>query len=111
MALNGFSVMLFVPAAPEVLAEAKRTIYAAFCLLILQFKLATTTLKIKFTMTYWLLHNIIFQIKKRNDCQARSHSCSKGEGRETAGQQPPIEMPSMIKKKNNEAFCVLNFFF
>ena len=39
MALNGFSVLLLVSAAPEVLAEIKRTVYAAFCPLILRLKL------------------------------------------------------------------------
>ena len=40
MALNGFSVLLFVPAAPEVLAEIKRTIYTAFCPLDLLLKIS-----------------------------------------------------------------------
>ena len=37
--LNGFSVMLFALAAPEVSAEKQRTIYAAFCSLILRLEL------------------------------------------------------------------------
>ena len=45
MALNGFSVLLLVPAAPKVLAEIKRTIYTAFCPLILRLKLLHNAIK------------------------------------------------------------------
>ena len=39
MALNGFSVLLFVPSAPEVLTEITRIIYTAFYPLIYQLEL------------------------------------------------------------------------
>ena len=38
--MNGSRVLLFVPAAPEVLAEIKRTIYTAFCPLIVRLELS-----------------------------------------------------------------------
>ena len=47
MALNGFSALLFVPAATEVLAEIKGTIYASFCPLILRLKLSHNAIKNK----------------------------------------------------------------
>ena len=65
MALNGFSVLLFVPPAPDVLTEIKRIIYTAFYPLILRLEISLTPLKIRFTMT-WLPHYIIFQITKEN---------------------------------------------
>ena len=47
MALNGFSALLFVPDATEVLAEIKGTIYALFCPLILRLKLSHNAIKNK----------------------------------------------------------------
>ena len=47
MALNGFSVLLFVPAAPKVFAEIKRTIYTAFCALILRLQLSHNVIETK----------------------------------------------------------------
>ena len=44
MDLNGISVLLFVPAAPEALAETKRTIY---CPLILRLELSHSTIENK----------------------------------------------------------------
>ena len=66
MALNGLSVLLFVPPAPEVLAEIKRTIGIAFCSLVLRLELSLNALKIRSTMT-WLSHYIILQIRKGNE--------------------------------------------
>ena len=40
MAQYGFNALLFVPSAPEVLAEIKRTIYTAFRTLILRLELS-----------------------------------------------------------------------
>ena len=51
MALNGFSAVLFVPLATEVLAKIKRTTYTSFYPLILRVSFHTVPLKIKFTMT------------------------------------------------------------
>ena len=50
MTLNGFSILLFVPAAPEVLAETKRAIYTAFCPLILRLKFSFNIIKKLHTM-------------------------------------------------------------
>ena len=47
MAPNGFSVLLLVSAAPEVLAEIKRVIYTAFCPLILRLKVSLNAVKNK----------------------------------------------------------------
>ena len=45
MALNGFSVLLLVLAAPKALAKTKRVIYTAFCLLILRLKRSQNTIQ------------------------------------------------------------------
>ena len=42
--MYGFSVLLFVPAAPEVLEEIKRTNYTAFCFLIFRLELSHSAL-------------------------------------------------------------------
>ena len=47
MALNGFSVLLFVPTAPELLAEIQRTIYIAFFPLIYRLELLHNTIENK----------------------------------------------------------------
>ena len=47
MALNGFSVLLFVPPSPEVLAELKRAIYTAFCPLIIRLELSHNAIENK----------------------------------------------------------------
>ena len=47
MALNGFSVLLFVPAAPKVLAETKKTISTTFCRLNLRLKLSQNAIENK----------------------------------------------------------------
>ena len=64
MDLNGFSVLLFVPAAPEALAETKRTIY---CPLILRLELSHTAIENK--VYYDLaatLYRYYFSNKERN---------------------------------------------
>ena len=63
MALNGFSVLLFVPAAAKILAEKKRTIYFTFCSLLLRLELSYNPNKNKVTMTC-LPHYTTFQIRK-----------------------------------------------
>ena len=40
MDLNGFSVLLFVPPAPKLLAEITKTLYTRFCSLILRLELS-----------------------------------------------------------------------
>ena len=47
MALRGFNVLLFVPAAPKVLAITKKAIYTAFCPLIFQLKLSHNAIENK----------------------------------------------------------------
>ena len=47
MALNGFSVLLFVSAATEVLTEIKRTIYIVFCPFILRLELSYNAIENK----------------------------------------------------------------
>ena len=66
MALNSFSVLLFVPSAPEVLAEIKRTVYTAFYLLIRQLELFHNAIKNKVYYDLAIPHYIIFQIRKEN---------------------------------------------
>ena len=62
MALNGFNVLLFVPAAPVVLAEIK----TAFCPLILRLELSRNAIE---NIGYCDLrpHYIILQIRKGNE--------------------------------------------
>ena len=67
MALNEFSVLLLVSAAPEVFAELKGAIYTVFCALILRLKLSHNTIENKVYNDLWLPHYIIFQIRKRNE--------------------------------------------
>ena len=63
MALDSFSALLFVPPAPEVLAEIKISI--GQCLLrFSDYSFHTMPFKISF-MT-WLSHYIVFQIRKGN---------------------------------------------
>ena len=62
MALNGFSVLLFVPSAPEVLAEIKRTIYTAFCPLILRLELSHNAIKNK---VYYDLTNTLYYFSNK----------------------------------------------
>ena len=66
MALNDFSVLLFIPATPKVLAEIKKTIYAAFCPLILRLKLSHNAIKNKvyYDLATTTVHCTIFQIRK-----------------------------------------------
>ena len=65
---NNYSGLLFVPPAPEVSAEIKRTIPHS----LLPFHspirgFHSVPFKIRFTMTFWLSHCIIFQIRNRNE--------------------------------------------
>ena len=94
--MNGFHVLLSVPAAPEVLAEIKRTIYSAFCPFLLRLEFSHyMTFKIKFTIT-WLSHSIFFHIRKGNKID-RPEAIGVVKG----GSGPVallIEMPPMIKR-------------
>ena len=59
---NSFSTLLFVPPAPELSAEIKRAILHCLLPLILQLgAFHTIPFKIRFTMTSWLSHYIIFK--------------------------------------------------
>ena len=66
MALNCFSVLLFVPSAPEVLVEIKRTIYIAFCPLIAQLEFSHNAIenKVHGDLAKTLYY---FQIRKENE--------------------------------------------
>ena len=66
MALNGFSVLLFVSLAPEVLAKIKELSILRFAPSFSDLSFHTMPLKIGLTMT-WLPHYIIFQLRKGNE--------------------------------------------
>ena len=62
------NILLFVPAAPKVLAEIKRTIYTAFCPLILRLELSHKAIENEvYYMTWRLDYHIIFQKRKENE--------------------------------------------
>ena len=89
MALNGFSVLLLVSAALEVLAELKRAFYTALCPLILRLKLLHNAIENK---VYYDLAAALYYFS------ARSYRRSQG-GEEGAGGLPPaIEMPPKTKR-------------
>ena len=68
MVLNGFSVLLFVPPAPEVVAEIKRTMYTAFHPPVSDQSFHAVPLKIRFyydlDTTFYYFSN---EEKKRTD--------------------------------------------
>ena len=66
MALDGFSVLLPVPPAPEVLAVLKQTIYTAFCTLNVRLEFSHNAIENK--VYYGLATTLYyFQIRKRNE--------------------------------------------
>ena len=87
--MNGFSVLLLIPPATEILAEIKRTIYTAFYSLVLRLKLSHNAIKNK--VYYNLATTCYFsnKEKKRID-RPEVNSVDKGKG--GRGPPPPIEM-------------------
>ena len=98
---NGFSVLLFVPPAPKVLAEIKRIVYSAFCPLILQFDFSHYFIenKVYYDMA-WLPHYIIFQINKEYKID-RPELIGLAKGRRRL--LPLIEIPPVIKRMTTES--------
>ena len=64
--MNSFSVLMFVPRAPEALAEIKGTVCTAFYLLILRLEFSHNAIKNKVYYDLAIVHYIIFQISKEN---------------------------------------------
>ena len=83
MALNGFGVLLFVPPAPEILAETKRTIYTAFYPYILRLELSHNAIENKLATT---LYNFSNKERKRIDWPEVKCVAKGGGGKEPAPQ-------------------------
>ena len=79
MALNGVSVLLFVPAASEVLAEIKKNYvhYASPLIIRLELSLNAIENKVYYDLTY-ITHYIIFH-ERKTIRQARSYRRSQGD--------------------------------
>ena len=69
MALNGYSVLLFVLAVLGVFAEIKRTTYNAFCPLILRLKLSHNAIesKVYYDLLATALYYFLNKERKRID--------------------------------------------
>ena len=76
MALNGFSVLLFVPPAPEVLEGIKKTVYTAFYLLIFQRELSHNVIENKIYYDLATTLYYFFQIRKENELTGQSYRLS-----------------------------------
>ena len=105
MALNSFSVPLFLPPAPEVLAKIKRAIYTAFYPLFLRLELS---------------HNAI-ENKVYYDFATSLYCFSKNKERKRIDWPEVIGVPKAMspspcnsnaindKKNDNKAYCLFNF--
>ena len=78
MALNGFSVLLFVPPAPEALAEIKRTIYIAFYTLIFRLELSLSAIENK--VYYDLATTLYYFSNEKRERIGRPEVIAKGGG-------------------------------
>ena len=91
MALNDFSVLLFVPAAPKVLAEIKRAIYTAYRPLILRLKLSHNAIENK---VYYDLATTLYYFSNKERKQIDRPEVIgvvKGEeGKPLAIERPPV---------------------
>ena len=65
MALNGFSILLFVPTEPEIFAEISELPTLRFTPSFSDWNFHTVPLKIRFIMT-WVSHYIMFQKRKES---------------------------------------------
>ena len=107
MARNDFSVLLFVPAAPKVLAETKRAIYTAFRPLIFRLKLSNNAIENK---VYYDLATTLYYFSNKESKQiGRPEVIGVVKGEE--GKPLAIERPPVIEKDDNKPYCFMNFSF
>ena len=98
MALNGFSILLFVPLVQEVLVAIKRTIYTAFYPLILRLQLSHNTFENK--VYYDLATTLYYLSNKERKLTNRPEVIwvARGGAMGPMIKMPLIEMPPMIKR-------------
>ena len=105
--LNGFSILLFVPPASEVLAELKRTIYTAFFPLIIQSQPKHNALENK--VYYGLATTLYYFSNKERKRIERPEVIGVAMG---GGEQVSLIWNATNDKKNDDkACCLINFSF